>query len=78
MVTGFHRAHMDRLGPLLGIPEGQTAHALLPIGWPSDRIGPVTGRPVKKVASLDAWGSPWGYADEQDDEGLKERWLKGN
>lgn len=78
VVTGFHRAHMDRLGPLLGIPEGQTAHALLPIGWPSDRIGPVTRRPVKKVASLDTWGNNWAYADEQDDEGLKDRWLKGS
>jgi nitroreductase len=77
VMTGFHRGHMDRLGPLLGIPEDQTAHALLPIGWPADRIGPVSRRPVHKVTSIDRWGERWQYALEQPDEGLRSRWMGG-
>ena len=76
VVTGFHRMHMDRLRPLLGIPDNQTAHALLPIGWPSDKIGPVNRRPVSKNTSLDTWGNSWGYADAQAEEGLRDRWVK--
>ena len=75
VITSFHRGHMDRLGPLLGIPEGQTAHALLPIGWPSDRIGPVNRDPVRKHASLDTYGEPWAYAEQQPEEGLRDRWT---
>jgi nitroreductase len=75
VLTGFHRGHMDRLGPLLDIPEGQTAHALLPIGWPVDRIGPVSRRPVSKAASLDTWGEPWEYALQQPEGGLAAKWA---
>jgi nitroreductase len=75
VVTSFHRGHMDKLGPLLGLPDGQTAHALLPIGWPSDRIGPVGRRPVHKVTSIDGWGEPWQYALDQPEQGLRSRWT---
>ena len=77
VMTAFHRGHMDQLGPLLGLPEGQTAHALLPIGWPADRIGPVSRRPVHKVTSIDRWGERWQYAVEQPEEGLRSRWTGG-
>ncbi len=75
VVTGFHRMHMKELRELLGIPENQEAHALLPIGWPSDKIGPVTRRPVQKVVSMDTWGENWDYADAQPENGLRDRWL---
>jgi nitroreductase len=77
VVTAFHREHMDRLGPLLDIPEGMTAHALLPIGWPADRIGPVSRRPVHKVTSIDSWGEQWQYALDQPDEGRRAQWTGG-
>ena len=77
VMTAFHRGHMDQLGPLLGLPEGQTAHALLPIGWPADRIGPVSRRPVHKLTSIDRWGERWEYALEQPEEGLRSRWTGG-
>jgi nitroreductase len=77
VLTAFHRAHEERLNPLLGIPEGQVAHALIPIGWPRDRIGPVNRRPVKKVASLDTWAEPWPFAEAQPDEGWRDRWISG-
>jgi len=75
VITMFHRPYAAELRELLGIPEGQVAHGLLPIGWPSDKIGPVSRIPVRKVASLDRWGSPWEYAERQPEEGLRKRWT---
>jgi len=75
VVTAFHRAHDAEVRELLGIPEDQVAHGLLPIGWPSDKIGPVSRIPVHKVASLDSWGEAWPYAGEQPEEGLRKRWA---
>ena len=75
VVTGFHSVHMEALRDLLDIPANQTAHALLPIGWPSDSIGPVSRRPVTKVTSLDRWGADWHYARSQPEEGWRNRWL---
>lgn len=75
VITGFHMGHMDKLRPLLEIPEGQTVHALLPIGWPSDKIGPVNRRPVRKAASIDTWGNTWEYGANQPEEGLRDRWV---
>ena len=75
VITMFHRPHTDELQELLGIPEGQVAHGLLPIGWPSDRIGPVSRVPVHKVTSMDRWGDAWDYAKQQPDEGLRKRWT---
>ena len=42
---------------LLGIPEGWYTCAFLPIGYPSRKgHGPITRRPVSKMAFRDAWG----------------------
>lgn len=76
VITAFHRPHAAEIHDLLGIPEDQVAYGLLPIGWPSDRIGPVSRRPVHEVASLDQWGAPWNYAQQQPDEGRKKRWTR--
>ncbi len=76
VVTGFHHGHDEELQELLGIPDDMVAHALLPIGWPSDKIGPVNRRPVRKVVSIDSWGSTWEYAANQSEDGLRDRWVK--
>ncbi len=75
VLTGFHRRHEEKVNALLGIPDDQEAHGLLPIGWPRDRFGPVNRRPVSKVTSLDTWGNPWEYARTQPEEGLRDRWA---
>ncbi len=77
VITGFHRQHEDKLRPLLGMPEDRTAYALLPIGWPRDRIGPVSRRPVWKSTSLDSWGQKWDFAVQQPDDGWREKWVGG-
>jgi len=75
VLTAFHRMHDKKINELLGIPEGQVAHALMPIGWPSDKIGPVNRLPLHKVTSLDGWGQKWPYAAEQPEAGLRDRWT---
>ncbi len=75
VITMFHRPYAVELQELLGIPEDQVAHGLLPIGWPSDKIGPVSRIPVHKVTSIDSWGNRWDYALQQPEEGLRKRWT---
>lgn len=39
----------DELRALVGVPESMEIAALLPIGWPRGRFGPVTRQPVDRV-----------------------------
>lgn len=61
---------------LLGVPESNEIYCCVPIGYPTDKPGTVTRKPVKKVAYLERFGEPWPFAMEQPDEGWGERWLK--
>jgi nitroreductase len=54
---------------LLQIPESNEIYACVPIGYPLDRPGPLSRKPVKKVAYLERFGEPWPFAQEQPDEG---------
>lgn len=75
VLTTFHRSHEEQVAALLGIPDGETAFALLPIGWPRDRFGPVNRLPVWRVTSIDVWGHSWEYAKNQPEEGLRDKWA---
>jgi hypothetical protein len=44
---------------LLGIPEDVSTFALMPVGWPIDKFGPLTRRPVAEVVHADRWGAAW-------------------
>lgn len=79
VVTTFHRRYEDDVKALLAIPDDVETYALLPIGWPTDRHGPVRRPlPVRRVAFLDGWNEPWPYAQEQPDDALLERWASGD
>jgi nitroreductase len=75
-VTSFHMAHQEEVDRLLGIPERQTAHVLLPIGYPVDKFGPVSRRPVKDVTGLNSWDGAWDYAQRQPEHGLRDTWVR--
>jgi nitroreductase len=75
-LTTLYMRNFDKVVEALGIPEGQQAFALLPVGYPRDRFGAVTRRPVHKHASLDRWGSEWPFAKRQPEEGWRDRWVK--
>jgi nitroreductase len=43
----------------LGLPPGFHSYALLPIGYPMGRFGPVRRVPLADVVNEDRWGQPY-------------------
>jgi nitroreductase len=64
----------DGMYELLGIPESNEIYACVPIGYPTDKHGPLTRKPVKKVAYKERFGEGWPFAAEQPDVGWGDRW----
>jgi nitroreductase len=56
-LTTFHLRHHAEIKILLGIPDGVDLFALVPLGYPRDKFGPLRRRPVEEVTYLDAWGA---------------------
>jgi nitroreductase len=59
LITTNHIHCEGEVKALLGIPEDVATFALMPIGWPLDRFGPLTRRPLAEVAHADRWGAAW-------------------
>jgi nitroreductase len=49
----------SELKSVLGLPEEVETFALMPIGYPVDKFGPLTRRPVSGVAHVDHWSNGW-------------------
>ena len=60
---------------LLGVPESNEIYCVVPIGYPTDKPGPLSRKPVKKIAYWNRFGEPWPFAAEQPDNGWEDRWL---
>jgi nitroreductase len=65
----------DGLYELLGIPDTNEIYCCLPIGYPLDRPGPLSRKPVKKVVYKERFGEHWEFAGDQPDEGWGKRWI---
>jgi nitroreductase len=59
VITTNHIRREAEVKALLGIPDDVSTYALLPIGWPLDKFGPLTRRPLTEVAHADRWGTVW-------------------
>ncbi len=59
VLTTNHLRFEDEVKALLGIPDQVDTYALMPIGWPVDKFGPLTRRPVTEVAHADRWETAW-------------------
>jgi len=59
VITTNHIRCEGEVKALLGIPEDVSTFALMPIGWPLDKFGPLTRRPLAEIAHADRWGKPW-------------------
>jgi len=44
---------------VLGLPEPVQTFALMPIGFPVGKFGPLVRRPLAEVAFADRWSQPW-------------------
>jgi hypothetical protein len=42
----------------MGLPPNYHSYAILPIGYPMGRFGPVGG-PLSEIVYLDGWGNPY-------------------
>ena len=48
----------DELRPILHLPDDVSTYALLPIGYPQGKFGPVQRVAVEQVTCVDRWGAP--------------------
>jgi nitroreductase len=71
----FNLPMRDQLYEMLGIPESNQLYCLIPLGYPTDRQGPLNRKPVKAVVYDETYGRPWPFAGQQPDEGWGARWL---
>jgi nitroreductase len=59
VLTTIHVFFEDDVKAILGLPPEVSTYALMPIGYPTDKFGPVRRRPLNEVVVLDRWGHPW-------------------
>ena len=52
-------ATREEVDAAMGIPQGFHSYAILPIGYPMGRFGPVARGPLSDVVYLDGWGKPY-------------------
>lgn len=59
VLTTIHMFYEDEVKGILGLPAEVQTYALLPIGYPRDKFGPIRRRPVGEVVCLDRYGNRW-------------------
>jgi nitroreductase len=59
VLTTRHINYEKECDAAMGIPEGFRSYAILPIGYPMGRFGPVGRGPLADVVYLDGWGKPY-------------------
>ena len=58
-LTTRHLQYEKETEAAMGIPPGFHSYAILPIGYPVGRFGPVGRGPLSEVVYLDGWGKPY-------------------
>jgi nitroreductase len=61
-ITTNHIRCEDEVREVLGIPAEVQTFAMMPIGFPLGRFGPLSRRPLREVVTADRWGQPWAAA----------------
>ncbi len=59
VLTTIHTYHEGAMKAALGLPADAYTYALMPVGWPLDKFGPIKRRPLGEVAFRDRWGNSW-------------------
>ena len=59
VLTTIHTFFEEEVKAIVGLPSDVSTFALMPIGYPRDKFGPVRRLPVSEVACLDSYGEPW-------------------
>jgi nitroreductase len=67
VMTLWHRPAEDRLAELLGLPSDVSVAAVIPLGRPAGRHGPVRRRPLADLVYEEGWGHPAPWAVDPPD-----------
>jgi nitroreductase len=59
VTTTWYLYAEKELRELVGVPDDWLLAALVPVGWPVGRHGPVRRRPLAELASADRWDAPY-------------------
>jgi nitroreductase len=59
VITTNHLLYEDDVRTVLGIPQDTFTFALMPIGFPRGKYGPIARKPLSEVAYADGWGRHW-------------------
>ncbi len=59
VITTNHIRLEDEVRAMLDLPADVSTYALMPIGYPEGKFGPLSRRPVAEVAHADRWGTAW-------------------
>ena len=59
VLTTIHMFYEDEVKAILGLPPEVQTYALMPIGYPRGKFGPIKRRPVSEVAYLDNYKNHW-------------------
>jgi nitroreductase len=58
-LTTIHAFFEDEVREIINLPPDVQTYALMPIGYPQGKHGPVNRKPVREIACLDSFGNPW-------------------
>jgi nitroreductase len=58
-LTTRHLLHEKEAEAALGLPPGVHSYAILPIGYPMGKFGPVGRGPLADIVFQDEWGAPY-------------------
>jgi nitroreductase len=58
-LTTRHLLHEKDAEAALGLPPGVRSYAILPIGYPMGKFGPVGRGPLSEIVYEDRWGQPY-------------------
>jgi nitroreductase len=67
VITMWHRVVEGRLAEILELPDGVSLAAVIPLGRPEGRHGPVRRLPLERLVYEDRWGEPAPWAVDPPD-----------
>jgi nitroreductase len=59
LITTNHMLYEDEVKAVLGLPDDVQTYALMPIGYPRGKFGPLTRRALSEVVHADRWSNSW-------------------
>jgi nitroreductase len=59
VLTTRWKRREPELRPILGIPENVGVYAIVPMGWPAEKLGRNRRKPVPEVTYRERWGEDW-------------------